>query len=301
MTRKITLSAVQPPLLRRDTIQEAQAAHLEAATELLLEAASRSTDLAVLPECLNMIGAPLTGAEDRRAAAETVDGPFTAAIRRLAAAHRMAVVLPIYRLDDHGHLRNTAVVIGKNGQVVGAYDKVHPTRGEMERGVVPGDSWPVFDLDLGTSTARLGVMICHDNSFVESARCLALNGAEIVAWPHVQSGWGDIVWDITLRSRAIDNGVYVASSCFAVRGEGAWKPGMMVGRSGVVGQDGFILSEMSRDPGVATATVDLDQQRLVHSWTRGGEYPYVEEFRADRRPDTYAVLTSDTEAPVPQR
>lgn len=289
MTRKVTLSAVQPPLLRRDTVEEARAAHLAAVTELLLEAAARNTDLAVLPEHLNVVGAPIDQVDGYRVAAETLEGATVQAIRRLAASHRMAVVLPIYRMDDGGRLRNSAVVIDRAGQIAGCYDKVHPTRGECSpRGVVPGDTWPVFDLGFG----QVGVMICHDNSFVESARCLALNGAEIIAWPHVQSGWGDVVWDITLRSRAIDNGVYLVSSCFAVRGEGAWRPGMMVGRSGVVGQDGAILAEMSREVGVATTTVDLDQQRLVHSWSVAGEYPYVEEFRKDRRPDTYGVLAS---------
>src|SRR3712207_8397687 len=52
-------------------------------------------------------------------------------------------------------------------------------------------------------------------------------------------------------------------------------------------------SEMSREVGVATATVDLDRPRLVHSWTRSGEYPYAEEFRIDRRPDTYGALRSE--------
>ena len=286
MTRKVTLSAVQPPLLRRETLKEAQEAHLAAVTELLLEAASRDTDLAVLPEHINLVGATLQH-EEYRTASETLDGPFTTAMRRLAASHRMAIVLPIYRIDDAGHLRNTAVVIDRSGGTVGCYDKVHPTRGEMDpRGVVPGDTWPVFELHFG----KVGVMTCHDNSFPEAARCLALNGAEVICWPHVQSGWGDVVWDITLRSRAIDNGVYLVSSCFAVRGDGAWKPGMMQGRSGVVGEDGFILAEMSREPGVATATVDLDRPRLVHSWTRSGEYPYAEEFRIDRRPDTYGAI-----------
>src|SRR6266542_1120753 len=291
MTRKVTLSAVQPPLLKRETLPATQEAHLAAATELLLDAASRNTDLAVLPEHLNMVGAAVPTAEKCREGAETLDGPFTSAIRRLAASHRMAVILPLYRIDDAGQLRNSAVVIDNTGGIVDCYDKVHPTRGEMEvKGIVAGDSWPVFELDFG----RVGVMTCHDNSFVESARCLALNGAEIIAWPHVQSGWGDVVWDITLRSRAIDNGVYLVSSCFAVRGEGAWRPGMMVGRSGVVGQDGFILAEMSRDAGVATATVDLDAPRLVHSFTQSGEHPYAEEFRIDRRPDTYGVLVDES-------
>jgi predicted amidohydrolase len=286
VTRRVTLSAVQPALSKRDTLRAAQEAHLSAATDLLLEAAGRGTDLAVLPEHLNLAGAPLRPEEHRRAA-ETLDGPFNTTIRRLAAAHRMAIVLPLYRLDEAGRLRNSAVVVDRAGDIAGCYDKVHPTRAEIDPGgVVPGDGWPVFELDFGT----IGVMICHDNSFVEAARCLALNGAEVICWPHVQSGWGDIVWDITLRSRAIDNGVHLVSSCFAVRGEGAWRPGMMVGRSGVVGQDGFILAETSREVGIATATVDLDARRLVHSWTRAGEYPYAEELRIDRRPDTYGAI-----------
>ena len=129
MTRKVVLSAVQPPLLRRETVAAAQAAHLAAATELLIEAASRDTDLAVLPEMFNLMGAKL--APEDYATAEDLDGPTVAAMRRLAAAHRMAVVLPIYRHDEAGRLRNTAVMIDRAGAIAGCYDKVHPTRGEM--------------------------------------------------------------------------------------------------------------------------------------------------------------------------
>jgi predicted amidohydrolase len=287
VAREVTLGAVQVPLVRGASVEEARRRHLEAVAGLLMEAGRRGAHLAVLPEMLNLMGAALP-ADGYAAAAETLDGETVTAVRRLAADQGMAVVLPIYRLDEGWRLRNSAVVIDRAGEIAGCYDKVHPTRSEMGHGVVAGDTWPVFELDFG----RVGVMICHDNSFVESARCLALGGAEIIAWPHVQSGWGDVVWDITLRSRAIDNGVYLVSSCYAVRGDGAWRPGMMVGRSGIVGQDGFILAEMSREAGVATATVDLDRQRLVHSWSTAGEYPYAEEFRIDRRPETYGRLTA---------
>ena len=208
-------------------------AHLEAVTELLREAAGRGYRPGGAAGVPQHDGRPAAARGRYRAAAETLDGPFTTTVRGLAETLRLAVVLPIYRLDEAGRLRNTAVVIDRRGRITGCYDKVHPTRNEMSpKGVVAGDGWPVFALESG----RLGVMICHDNSFVESARCLALEGAEVIAWPHVQSGWGDVVWDITLRSRAIDNGVYLVSSCYAVRGEGAWRPGLMVGRSGVVGR-----------------------------------------------------------------
>src|SRR5690242_15585029 len=115
MTRKVVLSAVQPPLLRRETVAEAQAAHLAAATELLLEAASRDTDLAVLPEMFNLFGAKL--ASEDYAAAEDLDGPTVTAMRRLAAAHRLAIVLPIYRHDEARRLRNSAVVIDRAGAI----------------------------------------------------------------------------------------------------------------------------------------------------------------------------------------
>jgi predicted amidohydrolase len=155
------------------------------------------------------------------------------------------------------------------------------------QGVEPGAEWPVFELDFGT----LGIMICHDVAFPESARCLALNGAEVVCWPHVQSGWGDVVWDITLRSRAIDNGVYLLSSCYGTPADMAWRPGMMVGRSGVVGPDGTVLADAGRRPGVVTATADLDQPLLKHNFTYVGDHDFRATMLETRRPETYAAVT----------
>jgi predicted amidohydrolase len=169
---------------------------------------------------------------------------------------------------------------------------VHPTRAELSAGRSAGCDFPVFDLDVGPNLRlRLGVQICHDNSFVESARCLALGGAELICWPHVQTGWGDIVWDITLRSRAIDNGVWLVSSCYTAATGRGWVPGMLVGRSGIVAPDGFILAEMARDPGVATTTVDFDAPRLIHGWTDDEDHPFVDELHRDRRPGAYGRIT----------
>jgi predicted amidohydrolase len=242
--------------------------------------------------------APAASAADPRwRGAETLAGLSTTAVRRLDAAHRMAVVLPVYRIDAAGYLRNSAVAIDRAGGVAGCNDKVHPTRAEVEpEAVVPGDSWPVFELDFG----KVGVMIGHDNSFVEAARCLAPRGAEVLGWPHVQSVRGHVAWDVMLRSRAIDNGVYLVSSCFAMLGRGAWRPGIMVGRSGVVGQVGFVLAKTGREAGVATATANLDVSRLVHSRTCDGEYPYAEGFRVDRRPDTYGAIVGPEDPALAQ-
>jgi predicted amidohydrolase len=224
--------------------------------------------------------------------ADELDGAFVTTVRELAAEQEIAIVLPIDASID-GKIWNCAVVIDARGEIAGIYRKVHLTRSEMALGRSAGSDFPVFDVPVREGkTIRVGVQICHDNSFVESARCLALAGAEVICWPHVQSGWGDVVWDITLRSRAIDNGVWLLSSCFAVRGDAAWRPGMMVGRSGLVAPDGTVLADAGRDVGVATATIDLDQPRLVHSWSVNEDLPFVDELRKDRRPDAYHAITT---------
>jgi predicted amidohydrolase len=302
MARRVTLSAIQPEWPRHDpslSPQEMKQRNIDDAIRWLEEAGRRGTDIACLPETFTDNGIParrLTASEVD-ALVEDLRGPTVQRLAAVARRYRMHVVAPMHRREGNA-IYNSAVVIDRAGKVAGVYDKVHPTRAEMEGPyrVQPGAAFNVIRLDFGT----IGIMICHDNSFVESARCLALNGAEIIFWPHVQSGWGDIVWDITLRSRAIDNGVWLVSSCYSVRGTGAWKPGMMVGRSGIVGQDGFILAEMGRDPGVATCTVDLDDLRQVHSWSREGEFPYRYEYLKDRRPDAYAPITRPKEQGAPQ-
>jgi predicted amidohydrolase len=260
----------------------------------LEEAGRRGSDIVCLPEAFTDRGIPARDlpADQVAALVEDVHGPTVRRLAELARRYRMHIIAPMHRRDG-SVTYNSAVVLDRRGEVAGTYDKVHPTRAEMGAPyyVRPGAGFNVVRVDFGT----IGIMICHDNSFVESARCLALRGAEVIFWPHVQSGWGDIVWDITLRSRAIDNGVWLVSSCYSVRGQGAWKPGMMVGRSGIVGQDGFILAEMARDAGVATCSVDLDELRLVHSWTRSGEFPYRHEYLQDRRPDAYGAITRPKE------
>lgn len=283
--RSVTIAAVQPPN-RRDgaTLEEQEASNVAIAFGLMEEAVARGARLICLPEHFATTGL----AKDPATAmdlAESEDGPLAARLSAFAGTHRVNLVAPVHARDGISR-RNAAWVFGADGELVGRYFKVHCTRGERERGIVPGDEWPVFSLDIG----RIGVMICHDNSWPEAARCLALNGAEIVCWPHVQSGWGDVAWDITLRSRAIDSGVFLLSSCYGVADEVAWRPGMMVGRSSIVGPDGTVVADTGRLPGVATALVDLDRPLWKHDFSERGDLDFRADLVVDRRPDTYAPL-----------
>ncbi len=282
----MTLSSIQLPMIvEGSTPEEIKEKNVERACRWIEEAAGLKADITCLAELFSTRGI------DREKAgpadlAESPTGPTFERLAELARKRSLNIVAPIYTRDGD-RVRNSALFITRKGELAGVYHKVHCTFAEQDAGVTPANKYTVVKLDFG----RVGAMICHDVSFVESARCLMLGGAEVIFFPHVQSGWGDVVWDITLRSRAIDNCVYVVSSCFSARGEKAWRPGMMMGRTNIVGQDGFILSEVSRDPGVAHKTVDLDDVRLMHSFNVNQEVPYRPAILAGRRPTTYGVLS----------
>lgn len=286
ISRLVTVSTVQTPNGATGDPLSVKQQNINRACEMLSEAGRRASDIALLPEIFPLINIPPTP-ENAELLAEQVPGATIDRLSAIARTHHMYILAPVFARRD-GQLYNCTWIISRDGALLGEYHKVHLTQGEISLGIVPGDRLPVFGLDFGT----IGVMTCHDNSFPETARCLALDGADIVFWPHVQSGWGDIAWDaVYYRSRTIDNHIYLVAACPGTPEGRAWMPGMMVGRSAIVGRDGFPLAEVGRHPGVATAAIDLDKPRMVGSFTRNGEEgPYWKFVLEDRRPEVYGTL-----------
>ena len=151
----------------------------------LQHALAVSPDLVVLPETFTTVGA----GDDSVKHAESVPGPTTDACSVLAKAHAAFVICPILT-QRSGTVLNSAVIIGRDGSIVGIYDKAQPVTSsedytEMERGVCPGATPPpVFDLDIG----RIGIQICYDVGFPESWQSLSDQGAELVLWPSAYNG-----------------------------------------------------------------------------------------------------------------
>lgn len=295
MTRKVTLVAIQPPNVRYGTDDRARkTSNIDIMFDMMSEASTHDPDLICLPETFQTNGLNLDAAT-ALAFSDEEGSELSSKLCDFAHANRVNIIAPVLGNYD-GEIRNVAWVISRDGDHIGRYFKVHLTDPEhVDCNVQPGDTWPVFELDFG----KVGVMICHDNSFPESARCLMLSGAEVICWPHVQSGWGDIEWDITLRSRAIDNAVYVLSSCYGVQPSKAWRPGMMVGRSSLVGPDGTILADQGRQPGVMAASVDLDHVHLKHEFGFHGDNGSNEIIRSVRRPGVYGRLVEEMSTVVP--
>ena len=284
--RTVKIAAVQLPGYRDgETNAEKHASNIRIAEEWLKKAGQRGADIACVGEICNSIGQQITLANFRhelQGSAET----FKEVLGAVAKEYHMYVIAPVFGIFD-GVFRNAAMLLDRNGDYIDSYFKVHPTRGEMANGVVAGGNWPTFNLDFGT----IGIQICHDASFVESSRCLALNGAEIIFSPHVMHGWGGEYMNILFRAPAIYNGVYFVPVSYGCPPGTAWRPGMMVGYSSVVGPDGLILVNAGRYPGIAMTEIDLDQPRILHDFTYDGEREYKSDMLNDRRPDTYTAIT----------
>jgi beta-ureidopropionase len=211
------------------------------------------------------------------------DGPTIKRMQELAKKHRMAMIVPIYEVEQEGVYYNTAAVLDSDGKYIGKYRKTHIPHvapGFWEKFYFrPGNlGYPVFDLGF----AKIGVYICYDRHFPEGARALGLNGAEIVFNPSATvAGLSEHLWKIEQPAHAVANGYFIGA-INRVGTEAPWNIGHFYGSSYFCNPRGQIIASASREKDeVLVADLDLDQIKEVRqTW----------QFFRDRRPDAYEDL-----------
>ena len=257
---------------------------------LLTRVGEAGCDLVLLPECTLPLGGPYPGGRDHvRAACERAEPYWLERIAPLARRYSMLIASSYYR-SAGGRLYNDAVLMDERGEVAGIYHKVHlpcPLDWEICEASLftPGDEYPVFD----TTVGKVGFQICYDIDFPEGARCLALNGADVILHPTVGYAFPDeeeVVGEARLRTRATDNSVALVYSNF----------GPSVGRSAIYAPNGNQLACCGRGSDVfAIADLDLRAPR-TQEWGIG-RHDHREQLARKRRPDTYGILT-DPQPPL---
>ena len=169
MARRVRVAAFTD---QRKTSESTVQENLDWAGRIIDRIAAEKPDVIALTETFNVRRVKGTWHE----LAETLDGPTMQLMRAKAREHR-CYIIPAFIERRGDRLFNTAVVIDRSGNVVGQYDKIHPTEGEIEQGITPGDTRPrVIQTDFG----RIGCQICFDANWHKDWEALAEAGAEIV-------------------------------------------------------------------------------------------------------------------------
>src|SRR5678815_3664658 len=217
-------------------------------------------------------------------AAEPMPGPTVELMQGIAKKYEMVMVVPLYEREMAGVFYNTAAVIDADGKYLGKYRKQHIPQvrpGFFEKFYFkPGNGgYPVFQ----TRYAKVGVYICYDRHFPEGARCLGLNGAEIVFNPSATvEGLSKYLWKLEQPAHAAANGYFMAASN-RVGTEAPWNIGKFYGTSYFADPRGQIIKEASDDKDeLLVCDIDfglIDEVRKT--W----------QFYRDRRPEAYEEIT----------
>ena len=263
--------------------------NVDTAERLVRAAAARGANVVLLPELFEGPYFCKDMSPEHFDRARPVDGHPTVA-RLAAVAAELAVVLPlsIYELANRATY-NSVVVVDADGAVLGTYRKSHIPDGPgyTEKYYFnPGDTgfrvWP-------TRYGTVGVGICWDQWFPETARCMALLGADVLCYPTaIGSEPPDPAWDSSGHWQRVMQGHAGANLTPLVAANrighevGATTEITFYGSTFIADATGAKVAEASRDEeAVLTATFDLDAgRRDRHVWGL---------FR-DRRPDLYAPL-----------
>ena len=275
MRDKVKIAAVQMDIQIMDNKANLDKILREAKT-----AASNGADLIVFPEC-TLSGYVFTSREEAIPFMETVPGPATGKLADLCSDLGIYVVIGLLEIDA-GRCFNTAVLVTPQG-LGGKYRKNHLPFLGVDRYIDQGDKpFQIYPTPIG----NIGLHICYDCNFPESARVMALLGADILVLPtNWPEGRGRIA-KYVVNTRACENKVHFV----AVNRVGRERGTGFIGSSKIVDTWGDTLAEAdSTHEEIIYAEVSIAEARQKRIVLKPGEFEM--DFINGRRPELYGELT----------
>ncbi|MDO6412957.1 N-carbamoylputrescine amidase [Sphingomonas sp. BIUV-7] len=263
-------------------------ANIATVTELVREAAGKGAQVILPPELFE--GPYFCRVEDEglfATAKPTAEHDAVKAMQKLAAELSVTIPTSFFEADGPHHY-NSLAMIGPDGAVQGVYRKSHIPDGpgyEEKFYFRPGNTgfkvWPAA----GTT---VGVGVCWDQWYPETARAMMLMGAEVLFYPtaignepHDPGLDTSRLWRRAMIGHAVSNVVPVVASNRIGTEDGQ----TFYGHSFICDERGDMLAEFgANETGVLTATLDIDRIKR-HRAAFG--------FFRDRRPELYGRLAQD--------
>lgn len=236
-------------------------ANLDAIRSLAEGAAARGAQLVVFPEYSSYFAEPL--GNELLKHAQSLDGPFVAALAEIAHALHVHIVAGVVeQSDDPERVHNTLVALSPEGELVARYRKQHlyDAFGASEsQWMLPGtlDEPETFDVH----GLRVGLQTCYDIRFPEVSRRLADAGARLILVPAewVRGPLKETHWRTLLAARALENTVYIAAADHT--------PPTGVGLSVIIDPMGVELAALGETTDAAIAWVSntrVDEVRRIN-------------------------------------
>jgi predicted amidohydrolase len=237
------------------------------------KAAKKGAKLIVTPE-MGTTGYCFLNREEISPLVEEIPGTTTKKFQAIANKFDCFIVIGMPEIDNETQLYyNSAVLIGPKG-IIGKHRKSHGYIAEPKWSA-PGQEHLVFDTEIG----KIGILICMDIHFIETARLVALQDADIII--HISNWLGERTPAPYWISRAFENGCYLIES----NRWGLERTVQFSGGSCIINPDGSIASSIDKGDGIAYAYIDI-------SWSRKKEVLNEKVFN-DRRPEMYLNLPTD--------
>ncbi len=243
-------------------------------------AANNGVDLVVFPECA-LSGYVFASREEAMPFMDTIPGQNTDTL--ITCCNELGVHIIIGLLEsDADRCYNAAVLIGPQG-LVGKYRKNHLPFLGIDRFIDPGDNpFQVYETPIG----RIGMHICYDCTFPESARVMALLGVDIIALlANFPEGRENVI-KYVINTRAYENKVHLVAANRVGRERGT----RFIGSSKIVNAWGDTLVQATRDDEqIIRAEVSLAEARQKRIVFEAGKFE-IDRLR-DRRPELYREIT----------
>lgn len=233
---------------------------------LARKAAGQGAQVLVTAEAVNFAGRPKQYKGNYNKLIKKTQNEIMEAFSQTARELKTYIVLGMFLADSEDELYNCAVLLDPHGNVKECYKKIH-LAGEEKEYLKAGNDLPVVETEYG----NFGFAVCWDMQFPETARILAIKGADIVFCPT----WG---WEwVYGPARAYENGIYVAAAMgvpYWMDIEGLRSP------SQIIAPDGSILAD---------GNISGDEAVVGEADIRTAEV-YRKKRLGDRRPELYRKL-----------
>jgi omega-amidase len=249
---------------------------LSRAAQMIQSSAShKDIDLVILPEVFNAPYQPDLFPDY----AEYYPGPTTEFLAQIACEQGVGVIGgSIIERSPEGRLYNSCFAFDEHGNLLGRHRKIQLFDVDMPGRITfresdflsPGHNITLIEYH----GIKIGILICYDIRFPELSRALALAGADLIIVPAAfNHASGPLFWELVLRSRAVDQQLFVAAVSPAPNPQASYQAW---GHSLVVDPWGRIIAQAGQEEGILWAELDFSLNEQIRR-----EIPFYKHWRRD--------------------